>query len=55
VPKFNVKEVAFSTLGLPADDLSVLGKPGRPYLFLDSDVSVTLEECPEFSYFAIET
>jgi hypothetical protein len=51
-PKFTVKEVAFSTLGLPADDSSVLGEAGRPYLFLDSDVSVTLEECPEFSYFA---
>lgn len=52
VPKFQVKELAFSTLGLPADDSDVKGKPGRPYLFLDSDVSVTLEECPEFSYFA---
>jgi len=47
-----VREVVFSALGLNETlfEETIQGTRGRPYLLLPSDVTVTLEKCPTFTY-----
>jgi len=48
---FTVTEIAFSTLGIATPSPVVEGSSERPYVQVDSDVTIELEDCPAFSYF----
>jgi hypothetical protein len=49
---FQTTEIVFSSLGLPLNFAEVEGTDQRPFIQLDSDVTVQLEDCPTFSYFS---